>query len=184
MRLGRPLDQMAADLREGTTHVDASPNQVNVPRPESRDLPPPQPGVGQGPDQGGVVRRREGGDLGATQEEPIELETTCRVGECFEHAILVGQGSRTYDRIVTCQSRGQPAPTTRRSATQGADGFPSEWPVLPGHSLDTHAAARSSSRSRSRVFRVSEAASFSSARASSRRPSFASKSPRTLGSRW
>ena len=47
-----------------------------------------------------------------------------------------------------------------------------------------HAWARSSSRARSRALRVREAARSSSARASSKRPSFASRSPRTLGKRW
>jgi hypothetical protein len=45
------------------------------------------------------------------------------------------------------------------------------------------AAARCSSRSRSRAFCVSDAARSSSARASSRRPSLTRKSPRTAGSR-
>ena len=43
------------------------------------------------------------------------------------------------------------------------------------------AAARSSSSSRSRALRVSEAARSNSSRASSKRPSLASRSPRTLG---
>ena len=47
-----------------------------------------------------------------------------------------------------------------------------------------HSAARASSNSRSRVFRVSDAARSNSARASARRPSLWRKSPRTLGSRW
>jgi len=46
------------------------------------------------------------------------------------------------------------------------------------------AAARSSNRRRSRSFRVSEAARSNSPRASSKRPSFLSRSPRTLGNRW
>ena len=46
------------------------------------------------------------------------------------------------------------------------------------------AAMRSSSSARSRAFCVSEAARSNSARASSWRPSFASRSPRTVGSRW
>ena len=45
-------------------------------------------------------------------------------------------------------------------------------------------AARASSSSRSRALRVIEAARSNSARASSPRPSRASRSPRTLGSRW
>jgi NAD(P)-dependent dehydrogenase (short-subunit alcohol dehydrogenase family) len=45
------------------------------------------------------------------------------------------------------------------------------------------AAARRRSKARSRALRVSEAARSNSARASSSRPSFASRSPRTLGSR-
>ena len=43
---------------------------------------------------------------------------------------------------------------------------------------------RASSRSRSRALAVSAAARSNSARASPARPSFASRSPRTLGSRW
>lgn len=46
------------------------------------------------------------------------------------------------------------------------------------------AATRSSSTARSRALSVSEAARLNSARASSSRPSFASRSPRTVGSRW
>jgi hypothetical protein len=53
-----------------------------------------------------------------------------------------------------------------------------------GHVPRAHAAARSSSSSRSRVLRVSDAARSSSARASSKRPSLARKSARTLGRRW
>ena len=49
---------------------------------------------------------------------------------------------------------------------------------------DPAAAARPSSSARSRALRVSAAARSNSARASSSRPSFASRSPRTLGSRW
>jgi trypsin len=45
-------------------------------------------------------------------------------------------------------------------------------------------ASRSRSRSRSRELWVSETARSSSTRASSSRPSFTSRSPRTLGSRW
>lgn len=52
----------------------------------------------------------------------------------------------------------------------------------PGHGLT--GAARSSSSARSRSLRVSPAARSNSPRASSRRPSFIRKSPRTLGSRW
>src|SRR5205085_1297816 len=44
--------------------------------------------------------------------------------------------------------------------------------------------ARSRSSLRSRSLRASEAAFSNSARASSWRPSFASRSPRTVGSRW
>src|SRR2546426_440838 len=47
-----------------------------------------------------------------------------------------------------------------------------------------YAAARSRRSSRSRALRVSDAARSHSARASSKRPSFASRSPRTLGKRW
>lgn len=46
------------------------------------------------------------------------------------------------------------------------------------------AAARSSSSARSRSLRVSSAARSNSARASENRPTFASRSPRTAGSRW
>jgi hypothetical protein len=46
-----------------------------------------------------------------------------------------------------------------------------------------HARARSMSKSRSRALRVSAAARSNSVRASSKRPSFLSRSPRTLGSR-
>ncbi len=45
-------------------------------------------------------------------------------------------------------------------------------------------AARCSSRVRSRPFRVSDAARSNSSCASSKRPSLASRSPRTLGRRW
>ncbi len=47
-----------------------------------------------------------------------------------------------------------------------------------------HACARSRRRSRSRALRVREAARSNSARASSNRPSFFRRSPRTLGKRW
>lgn len=47
-----------------------------------------------------------------------------------------------------------------------------------------NAVARATRNSRSRTLRVSAAARSNSARASSLRPSRASKSPRTLGSRW
>ena len=64
-------------------------------------------------------------------------------------------------------------------------------PVLPslrragdqGRELARHAAARPSRAARCREFAVSSAARSNSARASSRRPSFSSRSPRTLGSR-
>src|ERR1700761_7174675 len=46
------------------------------------------------------------------------------------------------------------------------------------------AVIRSSSTARSRAFWVSEAARWNSTRASSSRPSFARRSPRTVGSRW
>jgi hypothetical protein len=49
--------------------------------------------------------------------------------------------------------------------------------------IHAHAAARSRSIVRSRLFRVSAAARSNSPRASSQRPSFASRSPRTLGKR-
>ncbi len=47
-----------------------------------------------------------------------------------------------------------------------------------------HALTRPSSNSRSRAFRVKDAARSNSARASSKRPSFLRKSPRTLGNKW
>jgi hypothetical protein len=47
-----------------------------------------------------------------------------------------------------------------------------------------HSRTRSSSSSRSRALRVSAAARSNSERASSNRPSFFSRSPRTLGKRW
>ena len=47
-----------------------------------------------------------------------------------------------------------------------------------------HAAARSRSSRRSRALAVSDAARSNSVRASSKRPSRARRSPRTLGSRW
>src|SRR6266540_4017703 len=50
--------------------------------------------------------------------------------------------------------------------------------------IRAQAAARSRSRVRSRSLRVSDAARSNSTCASSRRPSFTSRSPRTLGSRW
>ncbi len=46
------------------------------------------------------------------------------------------------------------------------------------------ARARSRSKSRSRAFRVSDAARSNSGPASSKRPSLARRSPRTLGKRW
>jgi hypothetical protein len=53
-----------------------------------------------------------------------------------------------------------------------------------GVDVGAHSAARARSSVRSRPLRVSDAARSNSARASSRRPSLARKSPRTLGSRW
>jgi hypothetical protein len=53
-----------------------------------------------------------------------------------------------------------------------------------GRSRSAHFAARASSRSRSRALRVSAAARSNSALACAGRPSRASRSPRTLGSRW
>lgn len=50
--------------------------------------------------------------------------------------------------------------------------------------VDAHARARSSKSSRSRALRVSAAARWNSAWASSKRLSLASRSPRTLGRRW
>ena len=74
---------------------------------------------------------------------------------------------------------GEPSPRRsirprRRRSSHACDGF----------RLRAHAAARASRTSRSRALRVSDAARSNSARASSKRPSLASRSPRTLGSRW
>ena len=55
---------------------------------------------------------------------------------------------------------------------------------LSGATPAAHSRARLRSNSRSRVLRVSAAARSNSARASSWRPSLASRSARTLGSRW
>jgi len=54
----------------------------------------------------------------------------------------------------------------------------------PGRRVAPHSPARSRRSARSRAFRVSDAARSNSARASSDRPSFSSRSPRTLGKRW
>lgn len=67
-------------------------------------------------------------------------------------------------------------------ATRIAARFPRAASRQPARAAAS--AARASSKVRSRAFLVSAAARSNSARASSKRPSFASRSPRTLGSRW
>jgi hypothetical protein len=87
--------------------------------------------------------------------------------------------SHELTRTQTCAqlfdrwSRGRPVVEQHRMP-------PSVQPPFRGE----QAAIRSSSTARSRVLWVSEAARSNSARASSSRPSFASRSPRTAGSRW
>ena len=61
---------------------------------------------------------------------------------------------------------------------------PHRPPVGSRVAVPPQARARSRSSARSRAFCVSAAARSNSPRASSRRPSFARRSPRTLGSRW
>ncbi len=83
-----------------------------------------------------------------------------------------------------CGDRRSPGPLRHLALTTAGPGW-----STPGTSRCQpvpfpQAAARSRRRARSRVFWVRAAARSNSARASSRRPSLPSRSPRTLGSRW
>jgi len=88
-----------------------------------------------------------------------------------------------FQRVVA--AGGAPAPQeTAIGATVGPEIGRDPRQLDAGADARAQAAARSSNSARSRLLRVSEAARSSSTRASSSRPSFTSRSPRTLGKRW
>ena len=127
-----------------------------------------------------------------------ELARTC--GQLRLFATVIEEGSWQNARIDRAlpERKPLPRPDLRSMLVPlgpvvvfGASNFPLAFSVAGGDTASALAAgnpvisaALSSNNSRSRPLRVMPAAFSNSARASSRRPSFASRSPRTLGSQW
>src|SRR5258708_2845646 len=116
------------------------------------------------------------------QIDPFQRRTNFAMAE---HERFILREERNFVEAVAGRSvftlrfrRGEPA--TSGDAKRGAV---SRVHSQSGVDARAQSIARSSKRSRSRTFRVSEAARSNSSRASPNRPSFLSRSPRTLGNR-
>src|SRR5687768_2436540 len=148
------------------------------------DLPPARPGRRSRRDRG--RRRRSavyhGRVRGAAAAHPARAHVDEGLGP---PARLRALEPAAPPRLRGRRARGHPLLLARQDRPDAAAHVrPGPGGAARGASGRVALAARSRSRARSRAFRVSDAARASSARASSSRPSFRSRSPRTLGSRW
>ena len=124
--------------------------------------------------------RKPSSSLRSASQQPEAGEGEPLVGprqsRAFPAGLMIGDGAGRGPR------HGRAPAFAQRPAHAGTPA-PGN-PVRPRHYPEAASAARASNSERSRALRVMSAARRNSARASSRRPSLCSRSPRTAGSRW